>query len=431
MFLYMDTIRHWKPFRVVLSEGAYFLIFSYLRGKTFMCMELTDDLFLFIKEHASDDLNRLLLSASRYPGIDIPFVTDQIRARRQIRDKLPSWFRNDRLVFPSKIAAEQCSSELTASYKQGLVHADMHLCDLTGGLGIDSFFYSRTVRRVTYIERFPVYCEAARHNFGALGADNITVLNGDSSVFIQRLEDVDVFYLDPARRGDGNKRVFALRDCEPDVPGLLPLLFRYAPKVIAKLSPMADLQLTLDLLPCTTEIHILSVRNECKELLFVMERDGGSGNPLIYCVNYGTDHQPDLFTYALLEEREVNSHQADGVRAYLYEPNASILKAGAFKMVAYRLGLEKLHRNSHLYTSGEKKEGFPGRSFAVEEVIPFNNKECKSLSVRIPRANITVRNFPLSVEELRKRTRIADGGDVYLFATTLANGERVLIKARK
>lgn len=394
-------------------------------------MELTDHLLSFIKEHASDDVSRLLLSAARYSGIDIPFVVDQIKARAQIKDKLPSWYGNDRLVFPSKVAAEQCSSELTAAYKQGLVSDEAHLCDLTGGLGIDSYFFSRRVRRVTYIERFPAYSEAARHNFGVLGADNITVMNGDSPGLIGSLTGVDVFYVDPARRGEGNKRVFALQDCEPDLPKLLPLLFAVAPVVIAKLSPMADMRMTLDLLPDTTAIHVLSVRNECKELLFVMERGAGSGNPLIHCVNYGTGPLPDLFTYRFEDERDVNLHEAGEVGAYLYEPNASILKAGAFKMVAYRFGLEKLHRNSHLYTSSERMDGFPGRTFTVEEVIPFNNKGCKTLSGQIPQANITARNFPLTVDELRKRLKIADGGDVYLFATTLSNGEKVLIKTRK
>lgn len=394
-------------------------------------MELTDELIEFIKEHAADDVSRLMLSASRYPGVDIPFVADQIRARAQIKEKLPSWYRNDRLVFPSKIAAEQCSSELTASYKQGLVGPEAHLCDLTGGLGIDSYFFSRQVRQVTYIERFPVYCEAARLNFRALGADNITVLPGDSTEILPGLTDVDLFYIDPARRGDGNKRVFALSDCEPDLPRLLPSLFLLAPKVIAKISPMADLRMTLDLLPSTTAIHVLSVRNECKELLFVMERDGGSGNPRVHCVNWGSDQRESLFTYSLHEEADAIASPADAVDLFLYEPNASILKAGAFKMVACRLGLRKLHTNSHLYTSAELLPDFPGRTFAVEEVIPFNNKRCKSLSQEIPRANIAVRNFPLSVEELRKRTKIQDGGAVYLFATTLSDGEKVLVKTRK
>ena len=301
-------------------------------------MEQIEELSRFIKEHASDDLNRLLLSASRYPGIDIPFVVDQLKSRRQIKDKLPSWYQNDRLVFPAKIAAEQCSSEQTALYKQRLVDPQAHVCDLTGGLGIDSYFFSRKVRQVTYIERFSAYCEEAIHNFKVLDVGNVTVLNGDSTELIDKIDGIDVFYIDPARRGEGNKRIFALQDCEPDLTKLVPVLFGHAPKVIAKLSPMADIHMTLDLLPDVT---------------------------------------------------------------------------------------------SHLYTSDEVVPSFPGRSFVVDEVIPFTNKQCKTLSRQIPQANITVRNFPLSVDELRKRTKIADGGTIYLFATTLENGDKVLIKTHK
>lgn len=390
-----------------------------------------DELLLFIKEHASDDLNRLLLSASRYPGIDIPFVVDQIKARRQIKDKLPSWYQNDRLIFPAKIAAEQCSSERTALYKQELVESDTRLCDLTGGLGIDTYFFSRKVRQVTYIERFPAYCDAVLHNFGILGADNITVLKGDSTELLETLGEMDVFYIDPARRGEGNKRVFALRDCEPDLTQLAPLLFRYAPKVIAKLSPMADIQMTLDLLPQTVSVHVLSVKNECKELLFVMERGSRLDSSRIHCVNFASDCEPELFSFSTQEERNASASINGQIKRFLYEPNASILKAGAFKVVASRFGLDKLHISSHLYTSDKWIPGFPGRSFAVEEVLPFHNKLCKTLSRQIPQANITARNFPLSIDELRKRTRIADGGDVYLFATTLGQGEKVLIKTRK
>lgn len=242
-------------------------------------MFLTTSQIQFIKEHAADDLARLLLSAAKYPGMDIPFLVDQIAARRQIREKLPSWYENERLAFPSKIAAEQCSSEQTAAYKQELVGEDWTVCDLTGGLGIDSYFLSRKAKHLTYIERFPAYCEAAEYNFSVLGAGNITVVNGDITQFVEALPVVDAFYIDPARRGESNKRVFALQDCEPDLPGLLPELLKRSSRVIAKLSPMADIQMTLELLPGTTSVHVLSVKNECKELLFVTERGAEGRQP--------------------------------------------------------------------------------------------------------------------------------------------------------
>ena len=405
---------------------------SIYRNSSYLCgMKQTDEFQRFVKEHAGDDLTRLLLSASRYPSIDVPFAADQIAARRQIREKLPSWYANDALLFPSKISAEQCSSEQTASYKQRLVAESDTLCDLTGGLGIDSYYFSRKARQITYIERFPAYCEAARNNFSALGVDNITVVEGDSSELASRLPRVDAFYIDPARRGEGNKRVYALQDCEPDLPALLPELFRHAPKVLAKLSPMTDIRQTLELLPGTTEVHVLSVKNECKELLFVMECETAVTLPVIHCINYDSSGREEAFAFTLQDERSEILQLADRIGRFFYEPNASLLKAGAFKSVAVRFGLAKLHVSSHLYTSDTVVEDFPGRCFVVEEVYPFSGKLCKSLSKDIPQANMTVRNFPLSVEELRKRTKITDGGNVYLFATTLADSSKILVKCSK
>lgn len=394
-------------------------------------MKQTDTLRRFIREHAADDLSRLLLSASRYPGVDMPFAVEQIASRRQIQEKLPSWYENEELVFPAKIAAEQCSSEWTAAYKQRLVEAGQHVCDLTGGLGIDSYFFSRKARSVLYIERFPDYCEAARLNFAALGARNIEVCQGNSTELVPLLSPQDVFYIDPARRGEGNRRVFALQDCEPDLPALLPLLWEKAPKVIAKLSPMADIRHTLELLPATTSIHVLSVRNECKELLFVMDRCGAFPSPPIHCVHVSRGGEEETFTFTLAEEQETTANLARRLGRFLYEPNASLLKAGAFKSVGRRFGLEKLHVSSHLYTSDTWKSTFPGRKFQIEEVIPFAGKTIKTLSKTLPSANLTVRNFPLSVEDLRKRLKIKDGGDQYVFATTLSGGEKILIRCRK
>lgn len=417
-----------------VKENSVFtvcLVKRYTKNIYLCRMKQTDEFRQFVKEHAADDLTRLLLSASRYPSIDVAFAVEQIASRRQIREKLPMWYANEALLFPSKISAEQCSSEQTASYKQRLVKEGDSLCDLTGGLGIDSYYFSRQVGHVTYIERFPAYCEAARNNFAALKADNITIVEGDSTELVAGLPRFDVFYIDPARRGEGNKRVYALTDCEPDLPALLPELFRQAPKVIAKLSPMADIRMTLDLLPGTTEIHVLSVKNECKELLFVVEHDAETVSPAIHCVNFNSNGREESFTFSLQEEQAEELHLARQMKRYFYEPNASLLKAGAFKSTATRFGLEKLHVSSHLYTSDKQVDDFPGRSFVVEEVFPFSGKLCKNLFKDIPKANITVRNFPLSADELRKRTKIADGGEVYLFATTMASGDKIMVKCSK
>jgi len=408
-------------------------IFSmYINCFIFVIMNYSLSLKQFVQEHMKDDLNNLLLSASRYPDIDIPFVVDQISARRQIHEKLPAWYANPDLLFPSRIAAEQCSSEQTASYKQRLIEKNVnHLCDLTGGLGIDSYYFSKKALRVTYLERFLEYCDAARHNFEVLSASNIRVLNEDATEWIYKAPVLDVFYIDPARRGEGNKRTFALTDCEPDLTKLLPFLFSKAPKVIAKLSPMADLRQTIELLPETIEVHVLSVKNECKELIFVLERGSEKSAPCIRCVNFTADKKEESFDFTFEEESCLSNYLSDTIGTFLYEPNVALLKAGAFKSVSERFSIPKLAVSSHLYTSDNLINEFPGRVFIIEEVWDFNNKLLKSISKIIPKANITIRNFPLSVEELRKRTKVKEGGDVYLFATTLANEQKVFIKCRR
>ena len=393
---------------------------------------MTPALMAFIQAHLSDDPDRLLLSASRYPEIDMPFVVAQITARRQIKEKLPTWYQQEQLLFPAKIAAEQCSSEQTALYKQQLVTEGDTLCDLTGGLGIDSYYFSRRVKQVYYIERFPSYCEVARANMATLGARNVVVLEGDSTQWLDQLPAIDVFYVDPARRGEGNKRMFALSDCEPDLTQLLPRLLAKAPRVIAKLSPMADLRQTLALLPTTQAIHILSVKNECKELLFVIGREPRESAVPIHCVHLTKQAASDEFFVCSLEaEQQAASHLATTLRRYLYEPNASVLKAGAFKQVACQFPVEKLQVSSHLYTSDHYLDRFPGRRFEVDEVIPFHSKSCKQLAGQSLQANVTTRNFPLTVEALRKKCRIREGGDIYLFATTGPKEEKLLIRTHK
>ena len=393
---------------------------------------MTPALMAFIQAHLSDDPDRLLLSASRYPEIDMPFVVAQITARRQIKEKLPTWYQQEQLLFPAKIAAEQCSSEQTARYKQQLVTEGDTLCDLTGGLGIDSYYFSRRVKQVYYIERFPSYCEVARANMATLGARNVVVLEGDSTQWLDQLPAIDVFYVDPARRGEGNKRMFALSDCEPDLTQLLPRLLAKAPRVIAKLSPMADLRQTLALLPTTQAIHILSVKNECKELLFVIGREPRESAVPIHCVHLTKQAASDeCFVCSLEAEQQAASHLATTLRRYLYEPNASVLKAGAFKQVACQFPVEKLQVSSHLYTSDHYLDRFPGRRFEVDEVIPFHSKSCKQLAGQSLQANVTTRNFPLTVEALRKKCRIREGGDIYLFATTGPKEEKLLIRTHK
>ena len=423
---------------------------------------MTDATRKFIRDHAADDLSQLLLNASRYQDVDVREAVTQIKAQKQIKDKLPEWYRDDRLIFPSSLAVEQSSSVNTALYKQRLVREEDRLCDLTGGLGVDTFYLSKKVRHIIYIEKNKACCDAAHTNFCLLGVTNVQIINDDAKEILKkkdgRLSGLNVFYIDPSRRGAGDRRLFTLNECEPDLKQIMALLPKPY-RMIIKLSPMLDVSQALSQIPSVQEVHVISVKNECKELLFVSETsfeqidspcdsadETGSlpdaniynnktkhpkPDPLIYCVNYTTDGTEQAFCFRLSDERTAVASLAKSVGPFLYEPNASLLKAGAYKIVACRYGIEKLHSSSHLYTSNYPVAAFPGRIFEITEVLPFNNRMCKTINRSIRQANISVRNFPLTVEELRKRTRISDGGDVFLFATTLPDNQKALIKCHK
>ena len=393
-------------------------------------MQVSKAFYSFIDEHADNDLAQLLLAADRYPEINMPFAVEQIRARRYIRKKLPVWHANRSLLFPSKIAVEQCSSEQTARYKQQLIQDENHVCDATGGLGIDTYYFAQKVNRISYIERSKECFDIAMYNFARLQLQNIDGYNDEVENILPQMQSVDLIYIDPARRSKVNQRVFSLSDCEPDLVNILPLLLSKAPKVIAKLSPMLDLRHTLALLPPTNAIHVVSVRNECKELLFILQRGVENREPDIHCIHYTTNGTEQSFRFTLSDEKSTECAISASVQTFLYEPNASILKAGAYKQIAFRFDIEKLHTNSHLYTSGKLISSFPGRIFQVKEVFPFSGKRCKTIHRIIPQAHISTRNFPLPADKLRQRTRITDGGDCYLFATTLSNNEKVLIQCK-
>lgn len=395
-------------------------------------MTLSPELKSFIREHLNDDTDRLLLAASRFPGIDVTWATRQILARRQLKDKLPYWYTLDDLIYPSRLSAEQCSSEQTALYKQALLKGNS-FCDLTGGLGVDCYYFSQKARIATYVERFPEYCEAARNNFTILQAEHIRVINADAREVASSLQ-ADTFYIDPARRSTNNKRAFALADYEPDILQLKPILLEHSGRLIIKISPMADLGETLRLLPETREIHILSSKNECKELLFLLETPvfySQQEKVKIFAINLQPGINAPAFTFNLQEEKDSPLITTDTLNTYLYEPHTALLKSGAFKLIAVRYGLYKLHRHSHLYTSPQLIPDFPGRCFIVDETFEFSGKLLKQISRQVSKANLTVRNFPLSVAELRARSGIKEGGDVYLFATTLANEKKVLVKTHK
>ena len=394
-------------------------------------MQVSQALFTFIKIHADDDLAQLLLAAGRYPEVDVPFAVEQIRARKVIREKLPSRYADTSLLYPSKIAVEQCSSEQTARYKQRLIQHENHLCDLTGGLGVDTSYFAQKVNRVSYVERSKRCFDIAMYNFSRLNITNIEGYHEDAERVLHKIQSVDIAYIDPSRRNESNQRMLALSNCEPDLTKFMPLILQHTPKVIAKLSPMLDIRHTLALLPQTSEIHVIAVKNECKELLFVCQRRNENPNPAIYCINFTTDGYEQSFRLTLADEHATECIISNAVQTYLYEPDASILKAGGYKQIAIRFGVGKLHTNSHIYTSDKLIPEFPGRIFRVIEVFPFSGRLCKQIHLTIPQAHISTRNFPLSVDELRRRTRITDGGDCYLFATTLSDNKKVIIQCAK
>ena len=387
----------------------------------------------FIEEHVRDDVRTLALQAAKYPQVDMAEAVVQIAGRQIAEVKLPSWYRKEGLLYPKHLSMEQCSSEATAVYKAELVRGET-LADLTGGLGIDCSFMARKFKKADYVERQAELCELARHNFPLLGLD-IGVHNEDGVEYLKQMEPVDCLFLDPARRdGHGGKTV-AISDCEPDVSALEDLLVEKARTVMVKLSPMLDLSLALKTLKNVREVHVVSVNNECKELLLILQETPISSNVMIHCehiVNTSLcDSAHQHFTFTQEQEHTSDCPLTSQVEAYLYEPNASILKAGAYRSLTQSYKVRKLHTSSHLYTSPHFIEDFPGRRFQVEAVSGFGKKDLKTFLQGMEKANLTIRNFPSSVADLRKRLKLKEGGEDYIFATTLADESKILIKCKK
>ena len=392
-------------------------------------MQLSLETLRFIEENARADVRSLALQAKKYPQVDMAMAVVQIAGRQIAEAKVPSWYRTEGLLYPKHLSMEQCSSEATAIYKAGLVEGDT-FADLTGGFGIDCSFLSRKFKQADYVERQSELCELAEHNFPLLGL-KIGVHNEDGVEYLKQMHPVDVLFLDPARRdGHGGKTV-AISDCEPDVSALEDLLVEKAKKVMVKLSPMLDLSLALKALKYVREVHIVSVNNECKELLLILEKSTDSLEIVIHCEQITSTGEHQHYAFTQEQERTSDCPLAAEVGAYLYEPNASILNAGAYRSLTQAYPVKKLHASSHLYTSPYYIEGFPGRRFQVEAVSGFGKKELKTLLQGLEKANLTIRNFPSSVAELRKRLKLKEGGECYLFATTLSDESKVIIKCRK
>ena len=381
----------------------------------------------FIAAHRTEDPRTLALQAKRYPNVDIREAVVQIEGWQLSREKLPTWAATEGITYPPRISMEQCSSEATATYKASLAHGS-NIADLTGGFGIDCSYLARNFDKATYIERNGLLCDIARDNFDRLGMHHITVINGNSEEQLTTLPQQDWIFIDPARRDGDGRKVVALSDCEPNVVVLEEQLMEKACKVMIKCSPMLDITAACRELRHVSEIHIVAVKNECKELLFILSAETPA-TPSVTCVNLRGDSK-ELFTFTPQQEQESAAAYTDKVGTYLYEPNAAIQKAGCFHSLATATNTLKLHPNSHLFTSDEYVGEFPGRQFRVKSVHGFSKEDIKQIST-LGKANITVRNFNHDTALLRKRLKLADGGENYIFATTLSNGEKVLVVCEK
>ena len=379
----------------------------------------------FIRDNLNVDVPTLALRKAPV-GTDFSLALRQIEARQLLQKKVPEWSDNEDLLFPAHLSIEQCSSEATARYKANLLQGHS-FADLTGGLGVDTFYLSQNFQQADYVERQPELCDLAKHNFAVLNA-NIKVWNEIAENYLNHCETKDCIYLDPARRDTYGRKTISISDCTPDVAALQDLLLQKADTVMIKLSPMLDISKALEELKPVTEVHVLAVNNECKELVFIMER-GFSSQPTLFAANLLTN-QP-IVSFTLAEEHDCPLHIADGIGQYLYEPNAALMKAGCYKLLAERFGVHKLHKNSHLYTSNTLVSDFPGRIFTVENWTTYNKKIKNTLLTDLDKANLAVRNFPLSVDALRKTLKLKEGGEVYLFATTLRGEEKVIIRTKK
>ena len=390
----------------------------------------------FIDAHIDEDVNKLALQKSKFKNIDFEFAVQQIHGRQKTRDKLPYLGNVPRFVFPPSLALEQCSSEITAQYKRDVINdifcrdarPYVSTCsDLTGGFGIDTLSFAQSFQICHYVEPQRQLCDIMAYNSRLLHLDHIQIHQTMMEDFLQNMDAVDVIYADPSRRDTHGSRVVGLEACSPNILLYKDLLLRKSRLLMLKLSPMLDIKRALAQLPETREVHVVAVEGECKELLFFLEKDKSEDIKLV-AVNLKND-QREQFCFTAMEETEALPSYAKEVKKYLYEPNAAILKAGAFKSVAVRYGLEKLHPHTHLYTSDTQLEIFPGRCFQVSKVISV--KDASQLRNEIPKANVSVRNFPLSADELRKKLKLADGGEVYLYGTTIEKDRRVVMLCQR
>lgn len=401
---------------------------------------MSNEEYIFL--HLDDDVRSLALK--KMPeGVDAMWVLKQIEGYQAAKRKLPAWAEVKGLWFPPKLSMEQCSSQSTAEYKALLLRRlltqynnphNKSLVDLTGGFGVDFSYMSREVESSIYVERQEELCKAARHNFPLLNLINAEVRNEECESFLNTLITnkpatcFGAYFIDPARRDNAGKKVFFIEDCTPDLTVLQDTMLSTAAFIIVKLSPMLDITQALRSLKNVIEVHVVSVKGECKELLFVMQSSPAERADF-YCVNIDTDE--DAFLCTDTHRASVEYAETVSPGQYLYEPNASIMKAGMQDAFAEKYGLQKLHPHSNLFIGATFINRVPSRCFLITDMCDFSKSSIRTMLNGVSKANITIRNFPSTVQELRKRLKVKEGGEVYLFATTLKDGKHVLIKCEK
>ena len=390
----------------------------------------------FIETHKGDDVRKLAFLSGRYPEVDMAFALNQIAGYQTAQAKLPTWAATEGIIFPPHINMEQCSSELTARYKANVLAryvgaSPSSYMDMTGGFGVDFSFMARGFKEAVYVERNAELCQIAKHNLELLQLDNFTAINGNGEEELHRVEHIDAIFLDPARRDSNGGKVVALSDCAPDVIALKEELFHKADTIMLKLSPMLDWHKAISDIgeEHTREVHIVSVGNECKELLLIHSATATNEPIRIVCADLSATGE-QTFSYFIDDDSTsaIAGEEESEMASFLYEPNAATMKAGCFNQLSATYGAKQVAMNSHLFVSKEEIKDFPGRRFRVVALSSLNKRELKLSLSGIEKANITVRNFPMKVDVLRKKLKLKDGGSVFIFATTLSdNSHRLFI----
>lgn len=378
----------------------------------------------FINQNLNEDSSKLALKKNPFPEVNYTTIINQIIAKKKAKDKLPTWFSSENIIYPEKISIEQTSSEITAKYKASLVSGE-NLIDCTGGFGIDNYYFSKQFKLVIHCELNENLSKIVTNNFEILQATNIECYQGDSTGILKQLnQKFDCIYIDPSRRNDAKGKVFMLADCLPNVVDLQDFYYQFTDTILIKTAPILDLHAGLLELKNVAEIHIVAVDNEVKELLWKIEKNFNE-SPEIIAVNIEKEKQ----TITKIESSKSYSARYSLPKKYLYEPNASLMKSGGFEAVSELFAVGKLHQHSHLYTSDELID-FPGRKFQIDAIVSFQKKEI-SQHIQGKKMNVSTRNFPIKPEEIKKKYKITDGGTIFAFFTTNMNNEKIILLCTK